>query len=235
MTGSTPAWEAILLAALGSSVLGGGIVSYFTNRQQGRIERDEAWRNRLVEAADDVLPQLRRTADALDWQWLVTVERGRNKLVEEGQSTEHAARIVAAYKDERDKLLLLLSRISVLYGDDVLKTAMRFVRNLDSARAVIEDEAWVGDEIRRVLKEGPARLELRTTDDGSGIPPTFVPGKDKSRGQWAGVLVESAEIHRQEFVAACAARIHSDHPSRSPRRQPVLPSADVSPDRVPRR
>jgi hypothetical protein len=44
-----PTWAAVILAALGSSALGAIVGGFLTTSLRGRIERDEAWRTRLLD------------------------------------------------------------------------------------------------------------------------------------------------------------------------------------------
>ena len=65
---SNPTWAAILFAVLGSSALGAIFGGYVTTRMRGRLEREEAWRTRLIEAADNfngVLSRMLRTLGTL--------------------------------------------------------------------------------------------------------------------------------------------------------------------------
>ena len=58
---SNPTWAAILFAVLGSSALGAIFGGYVTTRLRGRLEREEAWRTRLIEAADNFNGAISRT------------------------------------------------------------------------------------------------------------------------------------------------------------------------------
>ena len=49
-----PSWAAVVLAALGSSALGAIVGGSLTTWLRGRIERDEAWRTRLVDSAAEL-------------------------------------------------------------------------------------------------------------------------------------------------------------------------------------
>jgi VIT1/CCC1 family predicted Fe2+/Mn2+ transporter len=47
-------WTGIIIAALSSSALGAIVGGYITQRVQTHHEREEAWRNRLIDASHDL-------------------------------------------------------------------------------------------------------------------------------------------------------------------------------------
>src|SRR5262249_16322102 len=55
---STPTWVGLVIAVLGSSAIGAIFGGYLTTRMRGHIEREEAWRGRLIEASDALYPTL---------------------------------------------------------------------------------------------------------------------------------------------------------------------------------
>ena len=63
--GDASPWTGIIVAALGSSALGAIAGGYMTTRMQGRQEREEAWRTRLIEASLEVTGLLLQSISAL--------------------------------------------------------------------------------------------------------------------------------------------------------------------------
>ena len=53
--GSDTNWAVLLITALGASFVGGVLGGALTTWMRGRIEREEAWRTRLIEAADEFM------------------------------------------------------------------------------------------------------------------------------------------------------------------------------------
>lgn len=60
----------LVVTVLTSGAIGGAAGGVITSRMRGRIERDEAWRTRLVEASDSFLAQLDRTR-AVPYGWAI--------------------------------------------------------------------------------------------------------------------------------------------------------------------
>jgi hypothetical protein len=111
-------WTGILVAALGSSALGAIVGGYLTTRLQGRHEREEAWRNRLIEAVHafngQVVKALTDTGGLLPG-----ASRGEYPLRgEDGNLTEPAAGVVGSTAVVRDEMELALAHLELLVGTD---------------------------------------------------------------------------------------------------------------------
>jgi hypothetical protein len=91
-------WSAIVGVVLGSSALGAIVGGMITTRMRGRIERDEAWRTRLVDASEGFLLQLDRTTGTIPYGWLIEVESDERPLRSDGKLTTEA-------KNERSRLM----------------------------------------------------------------------------------------------------------------------------------
>lgn len=57
----TTDWSVLLVSALGASFVGGVLGGTLTTWLRGRIEREEAWRTRLIDAADDFMEKSAQT------------------------------------------------------------------------------------------------------------------------------------------------------------------------------
>jgi hypothetical protein len=218
LAASGVSWSAIVVAVLGSSALGAIVGGMITTRMRGRIERDEAWRTRLVDASEAFLLQLDRTTGAIPCGWLVGVESDERPLRSNGQLTAEAQRALTAFEAEKANLLPLRARIELLFGADIVRPARSAVRNLDSVAALLVGDPWIAAEI---AEHGAVRLEVSRYQPDPGIPaPTppdpeeFDPEDDASVAEWARLLHESVDGHRKQFVKACVSRINSDRPSR---------------------
>jgi hypothetical protein len=62
-------WTGLVLAVVGSSAVGAVVGGYLTTVTRGRLEREEAWRTRVIEAAvslNDALVAMMVAAGSLD-------------------------------------------------------------------------------------------------------------------------------------------------------------------------
>jgi hypothetical protein len=111
---SSPTWAAILFAVLGSSALGAIFGGYVTTRMRGRLEREEAWRTRLIEAADNLNGALSRVLRTLG-NLLGGALRGEPLRSEDGTLTEPTAAALESVcwrVEERTHSRKLLTHIS---------------------------------------------------------------------------------------------------------------------------
>jgi hypothetical protein len=206
-------WPALVIALLGSSAVGAIVGGYITTRLRGRIEREEAWRTRLVDASEEFLTHLGKASSAFPVPWLIEIEEDRAALREDGgELGEEAAAAIKHFAQERPALLLLLSRIELLFGPDASSAAaVRAVRNLDSARGLLTRELWA----ERAAGEDPEALEIAALgSEALEAGEEFDSDDDSSLASWVRILVESSAAHRRTFMGAAIARIHSQRPSR---------------------
>ncbi len=161
-------WSAIVIAVLGSSAVGAVVGGVITTRMRGRIERDEAWRTRLLDASEAFLVQLDRTTGAIPYSWLVSIESNKRPLrSDDGQLTTEAQSAVAAFEAEKASLMPLRARIELLFGGDSVRPARSAVRSLDSVAALLVGDPWIATEIANY---GTMRLEVAPYRPDPGIP-----------------------------------------------------------------
>jgi hypothetical protein len=209
-----PSWEAIVVAALGSSAVGAIVGGYVTTRTRGTIERDEAWRTRLVDAADSFLAQLGRTVNAIPHSWLAAVEEGEASLRDEEDRTPEAEAAAAAFAEEKGQLLPLMSRIELLFGPDAAEPAREAVRIVVNAGEVFTGAAWIRHDVSRygALGLGVSGATPLDAED-------FDPDDDGSVALWTRALLESVETHRRRVLQACSLQVNSRHPSQMAQRR----------------
>lgn len=199
---------------LGSSALGAIAGGYLTTRLRGDIERDEAWRTRLVDCADAFLAQLGRTVSAIPHSWLAEVEEGKDSIRPNGRLTGTASRVLADFEKERKDLLPLMSSVELLFGPEAGVPAKAAVRTVVNASEVLRGAAWIPDGVVRYGAEGLG-INVETS---VAEPDAFDPDDDASVALWARELVESVEKHQRDVLRACSAQIGSRHPSQGGRR-----------------
>src|SRR6266550_7927702 len=113
--GGATSWSAVLVAVLGSSALGAVFGGYLTTRMRGRIEREEAWRTRLLEAAEDLNRVLVQGARALG-EFLPRAARGELPLREtDGSLTDETAAGVQSASDLFIQAEPSLARLELLF------------------------------------------------------------------------------------------------------------------------
>ena len=112
-------WSQVAVAALGSSAIGAAVGSFLTTWLRGRIEREEAWRTRLIEAADDVASALSQ-AD-LDFNAILVGDVAERRLplhTSGGTLTKDVKDSLRASLEGLRKANRLLTRIELLYGHE---------------------------------------------------------------------------------------------------------------------
>jgi hypothetical protein len=201
-------WTGIVLAVLGSSAVGAIAGGYLTTRLRGDIERDEAWRTRLIDAADGFLAQLATTLNAIPHSWLVAIESGDQDLRADDGLTAPALQVAAAFESERTQLMPLFSRLELLFGADASGPAREALRTLVNAREVLTGASWIPEAMRLWGAKGLGVNIEDLIDDG------FDPDDDASVAALTRELLESVPRHQQELLRLCAERIRADHPGR---------------------
>jgi hypothetical protein len=144
-------WTAIVVAVLGSSAIGAIVGGFITTRLRGRIEHDEAWRTRMIDAADEFKQAI---ADAL-----LAFKTGPLKSVVAGSPVARDAGGSLAPEGTNDlvtvevdimKAYRLLARIQLIFG---------------GAEEVADKEAVHRGEAARSLDSlGPSGWALHTID-----------------------------------------------------------------------
>lgn len=110
-------WTGIVLAVLGSSAVGAVVGGIITTSLRGRIERDEAWRTRLIEAADEYQAAMSGALLAYEEALLADAAAGKRPVRNEhGDLAEALADVVKAGEEQSTRVNQLLYRILLLYG-----------------------------------------------------------------------------------------------------------------------
>jgi hypothetical protein len=202
---SNPTWAAILFAVLGSSALGAIFGGYVTTRMRGRLEREEAWRTRLIEAADNLNGALSRVLRTLG-NLLAQATSGVSPLrSEDGTLTEPTAAALESVWAFLNELEVLLSQLELLFSADsdvylegwqTMRLTQRTAGLLDGRspaqhliEAVVAERATPGAGRNLLWEVEPRYLDQLEVliAQGSG-PDTFDPSDDANVAQWAHEL-----------------------------------------------
>jgi hypothetical protein len=161
-------WTAVLIAALGSSAIGAIVGGYMTTRMRGRFEREEAWRTRLITAADDLNNTLVQALWALG-SLLPSVARGERRLRnDDGTLTEEATTSIKSLRDLQDQAEVALVRVELLYSSSsaVYQHALEVRRLIGSSISAAECRPRAVNLIKAVLAEretgGPDSICLQS-------------------------------------------------------------------------
>jgi hypothetical protein len=201
---SSPTWAAILFAVLGSSALGAIFGGYVTTRMRGRLEREEAWRTRLIEAADNLNGALSRVLRTLG-NLLSSASIGKPLRSEDGTLTESTAAALESAWALLNEVGVLLSHLELLFSADsnvysegleTMRLIQRTAGLLDGRppaqhliEAVVAERATPGAGrrlLRRVMPSYLDHLEVLIAE-GSG-PDSFDPSDDANVARWAQEL-----------------------------------------------
>ena len=202
-------WTGILLAVLGSSALGAVAGGYLTTRLRGGIERDEAWRTRLIDAADSFLTQLSRSVNAIPYSWLAGIENGDEALTNDDDiRTPRALEIAVEFEEERRQLIPLLSRVELLFGAEASEAATEAVRIVDNAGDVFTGKSWIAREMSAT--DGARALGVLTVDPMSSSD--FDLDDYSSIATLTRQLLESVAQQQKKLLDLCTQQIRADHP-----------------------
>lgn len=202
---SNPTWAAILFAVLGSSALGAIFGGYVTTRMRGRLEREEAWRTRLIEAADNLNGALSRVLRTLG-SLVGSASIGELPLRrDDGTPTERTAADLESVWALLNDVEVLLSHLELLFSADsnVYTEGYQTMRLVQRTAGLLDDRSSAQHLIEAVVAErespGAGRrllldMEPRYLDQfevliaqGSG-PEIFDPADDANVAQWAREL-----------------------------------------------
>jgi hypothetical protein len=224
------AWPQLMLAALGSSAIGAVVGGILTTRMRGTIEREEAWRTRIIEAADDVASALSQ-AD-LDFNAILFRDAadGRRQLrAPDGTLEKDVSGSLRACLDGVRRANKLLSRVELLYGPESqthrhalatvygLSGSVRLLEgNLRAHRAVLaviatraEDSHTIEELIGR---DDVAHSRYRLLLSQGDLPTEFRPDDDASVAAWALRLHDGAADAFHEFVREASQASRAAHP-----------------------
>lgn len=227
-------WTAILIAALGSSALGAIVGGYLPTRMRGRLEREEAWRTRLIEAADEFYRVLVGELRALGGL-IFSVSIGDRPLwQEDGTLDSEIADAIKAALQLSDEAEIQLSRIELLFGSPstVYQDGFKALHYVDRARGLLEGRKSAQTLVRAVVAErtnagsGADLLEQEGQGDAvepllriwaaaarrsdykmpANVPEDFDPSDGSNVAQWARQLhlVSGEYAHRYSDAARAA-------------------------------
>lgn len=143
-SGESSPWLAVILAALASSALGAVVGGLLTTWYRNRLEREEAWRTRLIEAADDFAVAQHKAIGAFHEALYDLASRPQGIRTDDGHLTPWAKRTTATASETVGYAATLVSRLDLLFGPDsaVARDALRSIGDLRLAMGL----AWKGPE-----------------------------------------------------------------------------------------
>jgi hypothetical protein len=216
--GGTASWSAILVATLGSSALGAVLGGYLTTRMRGRIEREEAWRTRLIETAEDLNGVLVQTARTLGG-FLPRAARGEHPLRKpDGTLTDEAAAGVQTASDLCVQAEASLARFELMFGVEteayqhgfqtmnLLQRATGLVEGRGSAQLLIRafcaeretpgsgNSLLAAEDMWRAMRP----MELLALRDH--LPDEFDPSDDANVANWARELHHVAGESLHDYI-----------------------------------
>jgi len=224
MAAEKTSWAGILVAALGSSAIGAVFGGYLTTRMRERFEREEAWRNRLIDAADDYN---KRLVDAL-WKLgglLPSAARGNRQLRTGDELAEETKAVLDSVADCLHDAEVRFGHMELLFRADspVVVHGLRVLELLQRSRELVlrRDRALgLVDAVlaeRDTLNAGKSRLvEWRDIKDLETLiqrrwrlPETFDRDDDRSVAQWARALHQAAGEEAHEYMRSASDEIEN--------------------------
>jgi hypothetical protein len=209
----TNSWSGILVAALGSSALGAIFGGYLTTRVRGRQEREEAWRSRLIDAADEfaqVLVHVLRTLGTV----LPEISRGERQLRgASGSPTRETVAVISSARRFLDDAELRLGHLELLVGtdSDVYEHGFRSMHLVEQSVNLMQERQPVQQLIAAVLVERAnpgegiglladfprAVPDFELLRRWENLPDGFDVSDDTNLAQWARALqnVSGEEAH----------------------------------------
>ena len=230
-------WAEVAAAALGSSAIGAVVGGIMTTWLRGRIERDEAWRTRMIEAADDLASALSQ-AD-LDFNAILigdVAEARRPLRNPDGTLSKDVARSMKASLDGVRKANRLLTRVELLYGRDSVayREALSAIYGLSGTVRLLEGNPRAQRAIQAVVanRRGDAkkRDELITRDEVAenryrallseqDLPEDFDSQAGASVATWALKLHDSAVASFRRFMRGAHESSRAKRPGHKGRRR----------------
>lgn len=229
MAAAADSWTGILLAVLTSSAIGAVVGGYLTTLTRGRIEREEAWRTRLIDAADDfnqyLVTTLRQIGD-----WLPEVANGHLSLRDTTGTLDNDMRSII--KDARKQLAEVetaSARVVLLFGgaetSEIAFRSMRLERfalrllewdeeMIHVVEAVISERTNPGSSVKRFGNMNPELSNTRSilTQTEEANPhlrqDEFVKTDDQNLGAWAILLHSAASHYAGLFMISANAAVH---------------------------
>lgn len=229
-------WAGVVTAALGSSAVGAVVGGMLTTWLRGRLEREEAWRTRLIEAADDVATALSQ-AD-LDFNAILVrdVAEARRPLRDlDGTFTKEVAESLTASMNGIRRANRFLTRVELLYGREsaAYAGALDAVYGLSGSVRLLEGNPRAQRAVQAALAErrgdNEERHRLIADDDVAesryralisrrNLPDDFDPDDGISAARWALRLHEGAVASFRAFMKGAHDDSRAPHPGRIRRR-----------------
>jgi hypothetical protein len=218
-------WPAITVAALTSSAVGAICGSILTTRQQSRHAREEAWRTRLIEAADDLNQLLVQGLSALG---TLSARLGRGDLLQRdgaGVLNAECAQETAAIRTVLDQGRVQLARLELLMSvdADAYQQALESMSFSRQALGLIEGHAQPQSLVEAVItasREQRADVPLESPGTTSmeraiatkvlshdSLPSDFDPTDTRNVVSWVDVFREYAGEDAHDFMRGAHAYI----------------------------
>lgn len=212
----------VLVAALTSGALGAIVGGYLTVRVRGRIEREEAWRARLIEAADELTKVLVAALNR-EGNLLTLASRGDRQLfgrhMKVRSETEETLNWIG---DRLREAWVALGRVELLFTEDskayehgvqtikLIGKAVALVRGLTAPQALVK--AALAE--RRASGSGIGLLvDPRDSKDMMALlarptlPDAFDPRDNLNVIRWALEIHEAASENAHEYMRAARGQI----------------------------
>jgi hypothetical protein len=218
-------WPAITVAALTSSAVGAVVGGTLTTRSQSRHAREEAWRTRLIEAADDLNQLLVQGLGALG---TLSARLGRGDIPHHdgaGELTAECAEETAAVRTVLDQGRVQLARLELLMSvdSDAYQHALESMSFSRQALGLIEGHPQPQELVKAVLSaskdqrpvvslpapettavERAIATKILGRDD---LPADFDPNDTEDVVSWVDVFREYAGEDAHDFMRAAHAYI----------------------------
>jgi hypothetical protein len=226
-------WTQVAVALLGSSAIGAVVGGSLTTVLRGQIEREEAWRTRMIEAADNVASALSQ-AD-LDFNAILIgdVAEARLPLHEsDGALSKTVANSIRVSMKGTREANKLLSRVELLYGHDsmayqqglgaiyTLSGSIRLlegnVRAQRAVRAVLAARRGDAEERDRLIaRDEVADRRYQALISAKELPEDFDPEDGPSVAAWALLLHDAAVRSFRLFIKGAQEASRARHPGRA--------------------
>jgi hypothetical protein len=220
-------WPAITVAALTSSAVGAVVGGSLTTRAQSRHAREEAWRTRLIEAADDLNQLL---VQGLGDLGSLSARLARGEIPHHdsaGAVTAECMQETGAIRAVLDQGRMRLARLELLMSvdSDAYQRALESMSFSRQALGLIEGHAQPEELVQAVVtasKDQRAVDQLLQPDTTSmeraiatkilahdGLPDDFDPSDTRNVVAWVDLFREYAGDDAHDFMRGAHAYIET--------------------------
>jgi hypothetical protein len=187
-------WAVVLVTALGGSLLGGVVGGLLTTWLRGQIEKNEAWRTRLIDAADSYCGQ-RMQAFLAASDCLEFLESPDDEAWDSDRDIplDRGLAEIAKARDAENVAEVAFERVRLLFGHDS-EVAETGQRTLDNSKWMLQALEGLGTSPEGWSLARP--IEVKWT------------GSDKPKRVAARGFLDTARRDHGEFMRACQTVLH---------------------------